>query len=215
MDTRTPGTRVPRVPPVYPGIVHGHTNLYAPVRACVRTPKKKEKPKSTQAQGRVCTPCKAPTSINTTLVSTRFEIYGVLRCSRTMYGNQEKSYQIRIRHEEVTGQQILYFIHSEPLCILILRTTTQTFSSKMDHTKSSHFVPAHVQQWVCEMQDRASRPHSLKEATSSEVVLHNEIEAEVIEGGRRCTSVTSESSHDEDESQAFGRHMFENKKAHR
>eukprot|EP00961_Rhodomonas_salina_P103025 1385369-Rhodomonas_salina.1 len=87
----------------------------------------------------------------------------------------------------------------------------------MDHTKSSHFVPAHVQQWACEMQDRASRPNSLREATSSEVVLHNEIEAEVIAGGRRCTSVASETSvsDDGDESPAFGRHMFENKKAHR
>eukprot|EP00961_Rhodomonas_salina_P254160 3434886-Rhodomonas_salina.1 len=63
------------------------------------------------------------------------------------------------------------------------------------------------------MQDRASRPNSLKEATSSEVVLHNEIEAEVIAGAWRCASV--ESMDDGDESPAFGRHMFENKKAHR
>eukprot|EP00961_Rhodomonas_salina_P061468 825355-Rhodomonas_salina.1 len=94
-------------------------------------------------------------------------------------------------------------------------------TSIIDNT--NNFVPAHVQQWVCEMQEKASMQSSMKDAepsapasTARAVVCYNEIEAEVIQGGRRHVSLVSDSSSDdEDESHAFGRHMFVNKKAHR
>eukprot|EP00961_Rhodomonas_salina_P241469 3262269-Rhodomonas_salina.1 len=95
-----------------------------------------------------------------------------------------------------------------------------TMASNSDTT--NEYVPAHIQQWVCEMQEKISS-RCMEEVTpppsahtETAMVCHNAIKAEVIEGGRRCTRVVSKSSSDdEDESQAFGRHMYVNKKAHR
>eukprot|EP00961_Rhodomonas_salina_P188266 2540790-Rhodomonas_salina.1 len=64
--------------------------------------------------------------------------------------------------------------------------------------------PAHVQQWAEELQHMASAPHTANEASLEH---YNEIEVEVIVGGRRCF--------EEDESVEFGVHKFKNKKAHR
>lgn len=91
---------------------------------------------------------------------------------------------------------------------------------------SLDFVPVHVRQWVCEMQQEASKQHVSEEAKAAAPaqaepaqVCYNDIETEVIEFRRRCPSglsdVSQTSSEQDDESQAFGRHMFQNKQAHR
>ncbi len=76
------------------------------------------------------------------------------------------------------------------------------------------YVPAHVQRWVSDMLDKTSVPHSSKdEALES----YNAIESEVIEGGRRSSRIEAceSSSDDESHEPMFGRHLFQNKKAHR
>eukprot|EP00961_Rhodomonas_salina_P121366 1633504-Rhodomonas_salina.1 len=85
---------------------------------------------------------------------------------------------------------------------------------------TNDFLPAHVQQWVCEIQQEASRPRASEKAPASAPTQtdfprtsYNDIEAEVIEGGRRCARV--ETSEGDEEGQVFARHMFQSKKAHR
>eukprot|EP00961_Rhodomonas_salina_P266034 3595921-Rhodomonas_salina.1 len=85
---------------------------------------------------------------------------------------------------------------------------------------TNQFIPAHVKQWVCEMQEEAYKQRvSTKKTALASTPLdshrrsYNDIEAEVIEGGRRCASV--ETSGEDDGGQPFGRHLFESKKAHR
>eukprot|EP00961_Rhodomonas_salina_P192739 2601300-Rhodomonas_salina.1 len=99
-------------------------------------------------------------------------------------------------------------------------------------TRSESFVPSHVQQWVREIEQAQNeaegfeeRQHqtSQGERAQREHSTNNDIEAEVIQGGRRRSS--GEAFDDEKRQHSsssgcstggtFARHMFENKKAHR
>eukprot|EP00961_Rhodomonas_salina_P146667 1974809-Rhodomonas_salina.2 len=66
-------------------------------------------------------------------------------------------------------------------------------------------MPTHVQQWAEELQHKASVPNS---ATGASLEHYNEIEAEVIVGGHRCSGGNDEDS-------KFGRHKFKDVKAYR
>eukprot|EP00961_Rhodomonas_salina_P140146 1885979-Rhodomonas_salina.1 len=94
--------------------------------------------------------------------------------------------------------------------------SSSSFSSSFS-LPSAKFIPAHVQEWVSEI---VSKQDSLEEVTDSTLERYNEIEAEVIVGGRRSCS---DSADDEEGSGSgsfrgegiFKRELFENKRAHR
>ena len=78
-------------------------------------------------------------------------------------------------------------------------------------------MPAHVKCWVSDMLDKTSEPNSPSNKDELGLMSYNDIESEVIVGGRRSSRIEACESSSDDESQEhmFGRHLFQNKKAHR
>jgi hypothetical protein len=88
-----------------------------------------------------------------------------------------------------------------------IHSTTTTLDSQ-------EYVPAHVRRWVIEMEKTISTPNSLLHKHEMVQMSCNAIESEVIMCGRRYLRIDA-CDNEESHSPKFGRHLFQDKNAHR